>query len=498
MNEFGKRKTILIIIASLIVIVFFLGVSYALWVANFSQTNENLVSASCFQIEFREDTQSISLQNTFPITDEDGKKLPPYTFTITNICEAYASYQVNLEVLNTSTLTHYEYVKVALEDDISLLSDNDTIKTTLDNASTSFKLTTGYLDHNESVTYNLRLWIDENVTLESEGILNTTFASKITVTASYIDHMPSAYELCIEEYGEGTFLCNAIADLDEEKCPTVNEDGTINVTSENQDGYVCSAPDDYGVSYYYRGNVTNNYVKFGQNESGQDMYWRIIRINGDGSIRMIYDGTSAHANGEANDDRNIGTSIFNDYLAVNKDFINTVSYTYNNHQNDSDVKAYVDAWYEKVFLGSKYETYISDEIFCNSRLDEDQNGYFDVVNSLYCKNEEDRYTVDESKGNGGLKYPIGLVTVIEGKLAGGVGISGVTGHYLDDGSKYWTMTPNGDLIGIDIVVHVIYQGMAGSIYADVTSTSGVKPVINLKPNSLKLGDGTASNPYRVE
>ena len=200
MNEFGKRKTILIIIASLIVIVFFLGVSYALWVANFSQTNENLVSASCFQIEFREDTQSISLQNTFPITDEDGKKLTPYTFTITNTCEAYASYQVNLEVLNTSTLTHYEYVKVALEDDISLLSDNDTIKTTLDNASTSFKLTTGYLDHNESVTYNLRLWIDENVTLESEGILNTTFASKITVTASYIDHMPSDYEICVGRY----------------------------------------------------------------------------------------------------------------------------------------------------------------------------------------------------------------------------------------------------------------------------------------------------------
>ena len=82
MNEFGKRKTILIIIASLIVIVFFLGVSYALWIANFNQTDENLVSASCFQIEFREDTQSISLQNTFPITDEEGKTLTPYTFTV--------------------------------------------------------------------------------------------------------------------------------------------------------------------------------------------------------------------------------------------------------------------------------------------------------------------------------------------------------------------------------------------------------------------------------
>ena len=494
-----NKRMVLIVLGVFIGIGVLVGVSYALWIANFNQTDENLVSASCFQIEFREDTESISLQNTFPITDEEGKTLTPYTFTITNTCENYASYQINLEVLNASTLTHYEYIKVALEDDVSLLSDNDTVQTTLDNATTSFKLKTGYLDHNESVTYNLRLWIDENVTLESEGILNTTFASKITVTASYIDHMPSAYEQCIEEYGEKTFLCNAIANLDEEKCPTVNEDGTINVTAENQAGYVCSAPDDYGTSYYYRGNVTNNYVKFGTNESGQDMYWRIIRINGDGSIRMIYDGTSAHVNGEASDDRNIGTSIFNDYLAFEKDFISTVSYTYNNHQNDSVIKSYVDAWYEKVFLGSEYESYLSDEIFCNSRLDEDQDAYFDVVNSLYCKNEEDRYTVDESKGNGGLKYPIGLVTVIEGRLAGGVGITGVKGHYLDAGT-YWTMSPYYYDTVCGLSVYAITYGMAsaGPSSVDVTSTSGVKPVINLKPNSLKLGDGTASNPYQVE
>ena len=286
MGKVNKR----VLIMGLIVlgVLFFLGISYALWIANFNQTDENLVSASCFQIEFREDTESISLQNTFPITDEEGKTLTPYTFTITNTCESYASYQVNLEVLNTSTLTHYEYIKVALEDDISLLSDNDTVKTTLDNATTSFKLKTGYLDHNESVTYNLRLWIDENVTLESEGILNTTFASKVTVTASYIDHMPSDYELCVEKYGADSIQCGILADADTEGCPTVNADGTVEVTGkEDTNAYLCSAPDDYGTSYYYRGNVENNWVKFA------GYYWRILRINGDGSIRMIYTGDAS-------------------------------------------------------------------------------------------------------------------------------------------------------------------------------------------------------------
>ncbi len=100
-----------------------------------------------------------------------------------------------------------------------------------------------------------------------------------------------------------------IAQLDTSgKCPTINSDGTVNVTKEEAtDGYVCSASDAYGTSYYYRGNVTNNYVKFA------DKYWRIIRINGDGTVRVIYDGTSAHANGESSTDRQIGTSTFNNY-----------------------------------------------------------------------------------------------------------------------------------------------------------------------------------------
>ena len=91
-----------------------------------------------------------------------------------------------------------------------------------------------------------------------------------------------------------------------ELCPTVNADDTATVTdAERQYGYLCSMKDAYGTSYYYRGNVTNNYVKFA------DKYWRIVRINGDGTVRVIYDGTSAHANGEASADRQIGTSAFN-------------------------------------------------------------------------------------------------------------------------------------------------------------------------------------------
>mgnify|MGYP004479969333 CR=1 FL=1 len=102
-------------------------------------------------------------------------------------------------------------------------------------------------------------------------------------------------------------VSNIIAQLDTSgKCPTMNADGSVNVTEiEATNGYLCKAKDAYGDSYYYRGNVTNNYVEFA------GFYWRIVRINGDGTVRVIYDGTSAHANGEASADRQIGKSAFN-------------------------------------------------------------------------------------------------------------------------------------------------------------------------------------------
>ena len=171
---------------------------------------------------------------------------------------------------------------------------------------------------------------------------------------------------CNVYFKKGIKIGNLTAFVDElGKCPTINSDGTVNVTSaEATDGYVCSAKDAYGTSYYYRGNVTNNYVKFGKWSddlptsfvdgdgniydsyddctsfgggdctelalAGKSMYWRIVRINGDGTVRVIYDGTSAHTNGESSMDRQIGTSAFNSYWKKDNVQEATESYVYDN------------------------------------------------------------------------------------------------------------------------------------------------------------------------
>ena len=278
LNLKENKKAIVLFI--LILFMICIGISYAYWYLTHIQSGTNQVVTDCFDIEFIEESEAITLSKAYPMTDEEGSTLTPYTFKISNKCASYVSYQVNLEILNTTTLDS-QYVKGMIDTNAKVLTENEVVQTTLENATTSYKLTTGYLDHNEERTHTFRLWIDENVGMD-DPVSNKTFEGKITITASYITEMPTDYDLCVEEYGEDSINCNIIAQLDDTgACPEVNDDGTVKVIgAESTNGYICSAPDDYGTSYYFRGTVENNWVKFA------NTYWRILRINGD-DFRLV-------------------------------------------------------------------------------------------------------------------------------------------------------------------------------------------------------------------
>ena len=319
---------------------------------------------------------------------------------------------------------------------------------------------------------------------------------------------------------ETIVIVNKTFYLDEtQRCPAMNSDGTVTVTgSEDTYGYLCKAKDAYGDSYYYRGNVTNNYVLF----AGK--YWRIIRYNGDGTVRVIYDGTSAYANGESSTDRQIGTSVFNSSYKDNayvgymygKTGASTYSATHAN-TNNSTIKTYLDTWYENNIKGTTNEQYIADNIFCNDRSFASNNSgtgvgtsntsyrwyYFKNYSNnnkimLTCPQKNDAFTVnDTSNGNGALTYGVGLVTTGEVVLAGGWDLEN-SKYYLHSGQDYWTMSPsyfNGNFIGYGADERLVHsRGYAG--YGDsVNYTYGVRPVLNLSPEVLNNGDGTASNPF---
>lgn len=191
-----------------------------------------------------------------------------------------------------------------------------------------------------------------------------------------------------------------------------------------------------------------------------------------------------------------------------------------NNTNDSTIKGKIDSWYAANIQnkqdndGVSYALYLSDEVFCNDRTFTSGDGYsiskttifspyYRVLNqkktSLSCTQQADKFTVSAEIGNGRLTYPIGLITIDEMALAGGVSQTENLDYYLYTGQSYWTMSPS-YFSSSSAYAHVWFVLSTGCLDTFwVSAPYYVRPVINLK-NGIKAlsGDGTASNPYVIE
>ena len=275
--------------------------------------------------------------------------------------------------------------------------------------------------------------------------------------------------------------------------------------------------------YYFAGNATDNWVKFGKNESNQDLYWRIIRTNSDGGVRLLYHGTSTTA-----ENAYIGTSAFN----TTRDNPMYVGYMYgtsgslvNNrtNTNNSTIKGVIDTWY-KNNLNTNYGKYISTTaVYCNDRSNP-AGGYNTGDSTFYygartrldtnktpsydCATAEDKFTADSSTGNGKLKYPIALMTADEVSFAGGVIYTNApTWYYYNsaNGSStgdtwWWLLSPyswDGYSASAFGVGGSSRPGLFGNNY--VYNSFRVRPAISLK-SCIKYGtgNGSASDPYTIK
>ena len=268
------------------------------------------------------------------------------------------------------------------------------------------------------------------------------------------------------------------------------------------------AEDDLGTSYYFRGAVENNYVQFA------GFWWRIIRINGDGSIRIIYDGTSAHANSEVSGDRQIGTSAYNSASGVYDTSVG-VGYTYQigaqrpSNQNEgtaSTIKGVLDSWYSTNITNQELDDkVVSTSGFCNDRdvasgynwsLDSSIFYYATLerlqtnkMPTLECNNSSDLY-----------KTKIGLITADEVNMAGGVWATVNSSYYLYGCDSYWTMSPYRFTVASTYKFALVaYMSFDGSLSNNsVDAVRAVRPVINLSADVTLTGTGTMSDPYVVE
>ena len=268
-----------------------------------------------------------------------------------------------------------------------------------------------------------------------------------------------------------------------------------------------------GRTYYFAGNPTDNWVQFA------GFYWRIIRINEDGSIRLIYSGNSSSGPVSTGEGTQIGKSAFNSTDNNNA----YVGYMYQSGQvygliNDSTIKGVLDTWYEDN-IQADYAQYLSTEAgFCGDRSNytntsgttvgggtgTTQTYYGAFIRLLTnrtptfeCQNNSDLYTVaSSSQGNKVLDYPIGLITADE-VVYGGLAYNDTTiNNYLYTEQNYWTMTPSFFDGSYPFVFYVSSSGNFSRYF--VSDSFGVRPVINLSADVTITGSGTVFDPYKVQ
>ena len=161
-----KKKYI--IMASLSVILTLLlgiGVSYSLWNISVSQDKVNTAMTSCFDITYSSESSAINLEKQYPISDEAGSKLTPYTFKITNNCDINAYYKINLETLNTSNIDT-GFIKASLNNtNPQVINKYNGTEVSLKNGKVANTLKSGYLPVGGSISFDLRVWLDYDTTI---------------------------------------------------------------------------------------------------------------------------------------------------------------------------------------------------------------------------------------------------------------------------------------------------------------------------------------------
>ena len=291
-----KNKIILVIILILISLIALVGSSYALLTKSFKSKKLSM-EVGTLKIDFAEGN-AINMTNAAPMTDSDGLKSTPYTFTITNGGDINAYYTVsNEEELSNTLDTSYLRMKLTGSDGY-----DSGIKTVKELGTETYKLVDEkLLATGKSVTYELRMWISQDA---GNDIQNKIYKSKIIVNSTSNKTLDT---YCLDNGFTKLSDCMLVMNNHEQTTDiaktNIKAKGTpdFSKTATTDEG-LFMAEDDEGESYYYRGTVKNNYVSFA------GFIWRIIRRNGDGSIRMIYSGKKTSDTGDA---VTIGNSVFN-------------------------------------------------------------------------------------------------------------------------------------------------------------------------------------------
>ena len=556
----SKRKEIIIIgVLLLLMLVIIIGTSYAAFQYGKTGSKVNSITTGSITMTYTETDNTISLSGALPTTDKTGmvrlNEGEYFDFSVSSeiVGDVNINYEISAKKEDGNTIDG-RYIKLYLTrltddgEEALMVPETYNEESSANNytgrPSNEMSLYTSSMNSSESNNYRLRMYVDESYNPQGDGG-GLTFSVRINVYGKAGDkYVPETTETILADN-----------ELQEEETDMFNyaSNGMQYGADEADPNYITnglySAEDEDGTSYYFRGAVDNNYVQFGEYTSdyyvyvgaagdgdyyqslescrensscieshkvklanaGDKMYWRIVRVNGDGSLRLIYNGTSVNP-----DNSDLAHSYAVGQVPYNLEYNDPkyAGYTYDNGVN-SFIKKEVDTWYKNALGNTAYDSKVLGGRFCS-----DSSGYreetavggnvfasFDRLAPVYGKlmglEMQENVTpslkcpsTTESYG-GSYRLKAGLITADELVLGGET--FGVVGNsYLNPGSSdmyYWSMSPA--VFADDFAI--VWVGFESLAYNSVGNDCAVRPVINVTTdNGFASGDGTSENPYIIE
>ena len=544
-----KKQTILVV-ASLLVVV--LSVTLAYFTAQIIGKEKNVtINSADLKIIFTDSDGSISGSNIEP-----GKWNVTKTFTIENKSNETYKYNIVIQdLINTFVTNGYlQYKITSTNGGYNMAEFKDVPKS--ETATDTILAYSASIDVGVTQSYTVEFIYKNDESVDQSEDMGKILSGKLFITEGTIN-IYAGYEKGTLGYQIMGDNITRLTRTDFDTTFTETNTGTLYKTTESIAG---NTPKDV---YYFAGDAKNNWVKFGTYASdgpirgydsanstsfkeyttldecnsassyntncsyawrkGDPMYWRIIRTNHDGSIRLLYSGANHNTT-----EGYIGTSLFytrdNNPMYVGYMYGTSGSLASNrDNTNNSTIKTYIDNWYNNNL--SSYSKYISTEaVYCNDRELAPGQTYsssslfnYASYGRLYtnktptynCANIKDSFSGNNSEAK--LTYPIGLMTADEIAYAGGKKATGLprpyAWYYLNSaggsitGKTYWwSLSPmfwNGNH---SFVWYVYGSSFQGSLLNNVVSNDsyGVRPAISLKTCTLwTSGNGAPETPYEI-
>ena len=510
-----KRIMIYVMIISLICVV---GVSYAFFTAGMSSETSTTVRADAGTMKITYDGgNDINLAGIYPKDDVWATK----TITVTgnNTTDAEMYYKLTLVVdsntFKTDDSLQYELVSTNTSTNgevIPNISKTDII-------GTSIELGNGHFvkANNAKHTYLLKIYYPKKATSQNAN-QGAAFSAHVEITSTKAPTVSN--------------LAKVILANNEVKAPLTTPGAAISTADE---ALLASAEDDYGTSYYFRGAVTNNYVEFA------NKCWRIVRVSGDGSVKLILhnDNPTGAANpcdavnnsASAAFARYSGEtykSAFNEktddnaYLGFMYGAAGATDYaSIHANTNKSTILTNLETWYNNNI--SDYADKIADTVWCNDKTIVKDTTYnpssyggnatglgFGINKTWYGAAQRLLSTSGSAGGTGPslkcngdlskINSKVGLITADELAFAGyAYGLENSTTYLQENATDtYWCSLSPGLFNGSYALVWYIIGSSGDFAHVYVFYTSGVRPSISLKSTTNVTGNGTSEDPYVVE